>query len=411
MGTNLGINLKGNLLVGQSGGVTAVINSSLAGVIHEAFQQEAIDRVYGTRHGIEGVLAQDFIDLRTYSASQISGLRGTPAAALGSCRYKLSEDEYEQIVKVLRAHNIRYFIYIGGNDSADTSHRVARLADESGYELRVVGVPKTIDNDLPITDHCPGYGSVARFVALATMDAGLDTESMRRFDPVKIIETMGRNAGWLAAASALGKLDDTQAPHLIYVPERRLEVDKFLADVEEVYRRVGYVVAVVAETLRGGEGQPVGLVEGDFYTDSFGHRRITGTGQTLCNLITKSLGVKARWDKPGTIQRVSTLCISSVDEEESYIVGRAAVKHAVAGESDKMVILIREAAEDYRCAPGLANLEEIANAEKTLPDEYINASGNFVTEGFLKYARPLIGAPLPEHFRFGGGSVSRLPLD
>ncbi len=402
--------LRGNLVVGQSGGVTAVINSSLAGVIQEAFEQESIEQVFGARHGIEGVLAQEFIDLRRATPSVIAGLRSTPSAALGSCRYKLSDSDYESIVKVLQAHNIRYFLYVGGNDSADTSHRVAQHARQSGYELRVIGVPKTIDNDLPITDHCPGYGSVARFIAAATMDAGLDTESMRRFDPIKIIETMGRNAGWLVASSALGKRDDSHAPHLIYFPERNLVVDRFLTDVEVAYRRFGYVVAVVAETVRCDEGSHVGLVEDDLFTDSFGHHRITGTAHMLCYLGTKRLGFEARWDNPCTIKRVSTACVSRVDEEEAYLAGRFAVRSAVAGESDRMVILLREPGNEYRCALGLANLEDIANTEKVLPDEYINAEGNFVTERFLKYARPLIGDPLPEHARLGAVTVPKFPL-
>lgn len=404
----MAVRLKGNLLVGQSGGVTAVINSSLAGVVDEAFEHDIIGRVYGSRHGIEGVLAQELIDLETFPPSRISGLRSTPAAALGSCRHKLSDSEYERVIEIFRAYDVRYFIYIGGNDSADTAHRVSQIAQESGYELRVVGVPKTIDNDLPVTDHSPGYGSAARFVALATMDAGLDTESMRRFDPVKIIETMGRNAGWLAAASVLGKRDDSQAPHLIYVPERPLIADAFLRDIEDVYRRVGYVVAVVAETVRGENGQPIGLIEDEVYTDSFGHRRITGTAQTLCNLVTERLGLKARWDKPGTIQRVSTVSVSPVDEEEAYLAGRHAVRSAVAGQSDKMVVLFREPGDDYRCTTGLASLQDIANSEKVLPDEYISEQGNFVTPDFIRYARPLIGAPLPEHVRLDGLAVPRL---
>jgi len=404
----MGISLKGNLLVGQSGGVTAVINSSLAGVIHEACEHGVIDRVYGARHGIEGVLSQEFVDLEAFPPSQISGLRCTPGAALGSCRYKLRDSDYERIIDVFRAHNIRYFIYIGGNDSADTAHRVAQFAVECGHELRVIAVPKTIDNDLPITDHCPGYGSAARFIALATMDAGLDTESMRRFDPVKIIETMGRNAGWLTAASALGKRDDSQAPHLIYVPERPISADAFLRDVDDVYRRLGYVVVVVAETVRGQDGQHVGLIEDESQTDSFGHPRVTATGQMLCSLVTQRLGLKARWDKPGTIQRVSTACVSMVDEEEAYLTGRHAVKSAVAGASDKMVILIREPGDDYQCRLELADLQDIANREKVLPQEYINEEGNFVTDEFRKYACPLLGTPLPEHVRLDGLTVPRL---
>ncbi len=391
--------LKGTLVVGQSGGITAAINSSLIGVVHEAMQHAEIDGIYGAVHGVEGILAERFIDLRRESRRTLQRLVSTPSACLGACRYKLSDADYRRILDVFKAHNVRYFVYIGGNDSADTSHKIAKLAQEVGYDLRVMGVPKTIDNDLPITDHCPGYGSAARFIAISTMDAGLDTEGMRLVDPIKIVETMGRNAGWLAAASALGKRDEVEAPHLIYMPERGLDVDRFLADVEGVYRRLGYAVIVVTETIRDPKGVPVGQIEDDLFTDSFGHKRLTGAGQFLCNLISRKLKVKARWDKPGTLQRASSAIVSRVDLEEAYMVGRDAVRHATAGTSDRIVVLVRENGPKYRCTTGLAPLEAIANIEKRLPDDYIAPAGNFVTDAFVQYARPLIGGPLRRHAR------------
>ncbi|MBI4321824.1 MAG: 6-phosphofructokinase [Chloroflexi bacterium] len=403
--------LGGNLVVGQSGGCTAVINSSLAGVVEQAMQHAEIHGILGAPGGIEGVLGEQFFDLAREGAATLGGLRGTPSAALGSCRYKLKAADYRRVLEVFDAYNVRYFIYIGGNDSADTAHRVAKLAEESGYELRVIGVPKTIDNDLQFTDHCPGYGSAARFVAIATMDAGLDTEAMRQVDPVKVVEVMGRNAGWLAAASSLGKNSDAEAPHLIYVPERPLVLQRLLADVEGVYRRLGYCVIVATETIRDESGKPIGNVEDDVYTDSFGHRRLVGVGRFICESISRQLGLKARWDKPGTLQRVSTLCVSPVDEMEAYDLGRRAVQYALRGHTDQMVVLRRETDEPYRCSIDLAPLEKIANAEKHLPADYLNDAGNFVSDSFLSYARPLIGGPLPRHARLARFPASRASKD
>ncbi|MDR7521546.1 MAG: diphosphate--fructose-6-phosphate 1-phosphotransferase, partial [Armatimonadota bacterium] len=247
--------LRGNLIVGQSGGPTAVINSSLAGVIHEALEHDAIEEIYGMRHGVEGLLAEQIVDLGRQSAAVIEGLRATPSAALGSCRHKLTATDYERLLTVLQGHNIRYFLYIGGNDSADTAWRLGRLAAERGYDLRVMSVPKTVDNDLVDTDHCPGYGSVARWLAVAVRDAGLDTEAIGVVDTVKVIETMGRNTGWITAATALARDHEDAAPHLIYLPERPLIRDRFLADVDRVYRRLGYAVITVCEGLKDERGE------------------------------------------------------------------------------------------------------------------------------------------------------------
>src|SRR5579883_3372748 len=234
---------KGNLLIGQSGGATAVINASLAGAVQEALRSDQIDGIYGALHGIEGVLSRQIIDLRAISGETWNQIQTTPSAALGSCRYKLKPEDPQRALDILRALNVRCFLYIGGNDSADTAHRIAQVARESDYDLQVIGIPKTIDNDLPITDHCPGYGSAARFIALATMDSALCTEAIPHHFPVKIIEVMGRNAGWLAAASALGKERPEDAPRLIYVPERHFSPELFLAEERAVYQALGYVLA------------------------------------------------------------------------------------------------------------------------------------------------------------------------
>jgi len=395
--------LAANLLVGQSGGPTAVINCSLAGIVEEALQQPEIKGIYGLRRGLEGLLAGDLLDIRQEAPETIQGLRTTPSAALGSCRRKLQPQDTARALEVLRFFGIRYFLYIGGNDSADTSHRLALAAQEAGYPLRVIGVPKTIDNDLPEMDHTPGYPSIARYVAIATREAGLDAEATATVDPVRILEVMGRNAGWVAAAAALGKEAQEEAPHLIYVPERPFSADRFLADVQAVYRRLGRVVIVLTETVRDERGIPWAMAP---ERDAFGHPRLEGAAQRLCRLIRERLDLRARFDKPGTLQRVSALCASPVDQEEAYMVGVAAVRAALAGETDKMVTLIRVSKEPYRCRTGLAPLAAIANAERHMPDHFLNQEGNFVTEAFLAYARPLLGGPLPRYVRLRGEAVS-----
>jgi len=391
--------LKGNLLVGQSGGPTAVINASLAGVAQEAQRQAAIDAIYGAVNGVEGLLAEEMIDLRAESAETLKRLPHTPAAALRSCRKKLNDADYERLLAVFKAHNIRFFFYIGGNDSADTSHRVGLVAKEAGWEMRVVGIPKTVDNDLAHTDHCPGYGSVARFNAMATRDAGLDTAAMHTVDTVKIIETMGRNAGWITASTALAREVPGDPPHLIYLPERPFDPDRFLADVQkEVDKGRGCVIAV-CEGLRDADGNIIASFKHAIGTDSFGHSQLGGIGDYLVSLIAERLSIKARFDKAGTIQRSFGLAQSEVDVAEAQMVGVAAVRQACEGVSDQMITLVRASNDPYRCETGLAPLEAVANAEHPVPDEFISDSGNDITPAFLDYARPLIGGPLPAYAR------------
>jgi 6-phosphofructokinase 1 len=392
---------RGHLLVGQSGGPTAVINASLVGVVNEALASDAVDGIYGARHGIEGVLRKDLVDLRREPDSIWQGLLTTPSAALGSCRYRLQPGDPERALAVLRQLDVHHFIYIGGNDSADTAHRIALAAQTAGYELRVVCVPKTIDNDLPATDHCPGYGSAARFIALATMDSALCTEAIPEHYPVKIIEVMGRDAGWLAAAATLGKEHEMDAPHLIYVPERPFSRARFLEDVREAHRAYGYAVAVVAETVRDEDGRPLGEV-GQQGTDAFGHRLLSGAAQALVGLVREELGLRARFDRPGDLQRMSSACVSSTDLDEALVAGRAAVRAALEGGTDKMVTLVREPGPAYACATGLADLELIANSQRLLPAAFLDASGTGVTPAFRDYASPLIGELPPRHVRLRG---------
>jgi len=398
--------LRGNAIVGQSGGPTAVVNASLAGVIEAAKQHDEVGAVYGAVNGVEGLLREDMADLRAEDDAQLSLLAKTPSAALGSCRKKLKQADYEKLLALFKAHDIRYWFYIGGNDSADTTHQVGRLATEAGWDIRVIGIPKTVDNDLAYTDHCPGYGSVARFNALATRDAGLDTAAMYTVDTVKIIETMGRNAGWITAATALAREAPGDPPHLIYLPERVFDRERFLSHVKrEVEKGRGCVIAV-CEGLRDASGEALVSFKHTVGTDSFGHKQLGGVGDYLVDLIAGQLNIKARFDKAGTIQRSFGLGQSDVDVAEAKMVGAAAVRYACEGVTDKMVTLERVSNTPYRCETGLADLQEVANAERPVPDEFITAEGNDVTAAFLDYARPLIGGPLPPYARL---KLERVP--
>ena len=403
--------LKGRLVIGQSGGPTAVVNASLAGAVLEAQRHPQIEGIYGSLEGILGIIRENMIDLGRERPEIIAGLSSTPSAILGSCRYKLTPADFERIIDVFRAHNVRFFFYIGGNDSMDTAHRLGQLAAEQKYDLAVMGIPKTVDNDLPYTDHCPGYGSAARFTALAVRDAGRDTEAIGNVDSVKIIEIMGRNAGWLTAAAALAREAPDDAPHLVYVPERPLNLDRFVQDVQRVYDRLGHAVVALCETLRDEDGKVIEESGPAADVDAFGHPQRGGVAETLCGLIKKRLGLKARFDKAGTIQRSFMAAASPVDVQEAALVGEMAVRHAVAGVTDRMVTLERIAEEPYQCTTGLVELARVANVEKRLPDDFLSPSGNDVTPAFVGYARPLLGEPLPPYVRLAKHPVPRRTAD
>jgi len=387
---------SGNLIIGQSGGATAVINASLVGAIEAALKDTHINGIYGMRYGVEGLLKEDIIDLRQQAADLWPRIRNTPSAALGSCRYKLQEDDPERVIALLRKHDIHYLLYIGGNDSADTAHRLAQSAQQVGYDLQTISVPKTIDNDLPFTDHCPGFGSAARFIALATIDSTLNTVSIPWHYPVKVIETMGRNAGWLAAASALGKRHEDDPPHIIMIPEQAFNVNRFLTQVEAVYRRIGYVIVVVSEAVRDEQGKPLGTV-GQVGEDAFQHPLLSGAAQYLVELVKQHLQLRARFDKPGDLQRMASNCISQTDQDEAYLVGQAALLALLSGESDKMVTLLRHTEPAYHCSTGLVELASVANAQQLMPNHFLDESKTMVTQAFFDYALPLIGASLPDH--------------
>jgi 6-phosphofructokinase len=388
--------IKGNLIIGQSGGATAVINASLVGAFEEAQKSQRFDGILAMHYGIEGFLREDILDLRRQPPDLWPRLIHTPSAALGTCRYKLHDSDPDRVIELFRRYNIRFLLYIGGNDSADTAHRLAQAAQRAGYELQAIGIPKTIDNDLPFTDHCPGYGSAARFLALATMDSALNTISIPSHYPVKVIETMGRDAGWLAASTALGKRHEDDPPHIIYMPERPFNADRYLEQVETIYRRLGYVVVVVPEAMRDDKGQPLGTTT-QTGSDAFQHPLLSGAGQHLVNLVTQHLKLRARFDKPGDLQRMSSQCISRADQQEAYLVGQMGTRALLSGEHDKMVTLVRQNEPEYSCTTALVDLAKIANEQRLMPSEYIDASKTMVTQAFFDYALPLIGEPLPHH--------------
>ncbi len=401
--------LTGNCLVAQSGGPTAVINASVAGVISEALNQECIEEIYGGMNGVLGILKEDLIDLAEESQQNIRGLRYTPASALGTCRFKLKRDqEYERILEVFEAHNIRYFFYCGGNDSQDTADKISKLAQSKGYALRVIGVPKTIDNDLVTTDHCPGYGSVVKYLCSIVRETALDHEAMGQHDLVSIIEVMGRNAGWIAAGTTLakGKDNPNDAPHLIYLPELPFSKEKFIEDVQSVLKKNRYCMVIVGEGLVDKDGNYV--ANSATGQDAFGHQQLGGVGDFLAGFVEQNLAVKARSSKLGIGQRAAAHCSSQTDNDEAFMAGQAAVRAAVGGETDKMVILVRGEGDTYSCETGLAPLSEIANGVKEIPADWISEDGVSMSAKFIKYAQPLIMGEVQVPFENGVPAYVRL---
>ena len=390
--------LKGRCVIAQSGGPTAVINASVCGVIQTALKHpEVFTGVYGAKNGILGVLNEELFDIGTEDPAQVEGLKRTPAAGLGSCRYKLKpldqdRTDYERIVEVFKAHDVRYFFYNGGNDSMDTADKVSRLAEEMKYDLIAVGVPKTIDNDLAETDHCPGYGSVSKYLAAAILEAGKDTEALYTTDTVTIVEVMGRNAGWIAAATGVAHRCEQDAPHLIYLPEIPFSIEKFVADVRDVVKRIGGCVITAGEGIRDADGNYLAESGGTFGKDSFGHAQLGGAADVLRAIVEKEVGVKARTNKLGTHQRSAMHFASLTDRDEAYMCGAAAVEAALAGVTRKMVTLVRQGTgpDDYSCTTGLADLAKVANGEKMVPREYINEAGNHITPAMRDYVVPLM---------------------
>ncbi len=403
--------MVGNLLIAQSGGPTAVINASLAGLVSTAQDAGVFKRVLGLRHGILGALpgGDGYFDLKTLDAARLTALADTPSAALGSCRRKLDADDCADVIQWFRHHDIHAFAYVGGNDSMQTCLQLGQAARDTGYELSVIGVPKTIDNDLPETDHCPGYGSAARFWAITTQEVSLDLAAMRGYDTVVVLECMGRNAGWLTAAAALGRPatggPPGAAPHILLVPEVPLVLDHVLASVEVAISRHGSAVVVTAETVRTAAGDYLSAAAsaaGKARRDAFGHPLVTGTADSLANHIGAALGVKTRTVKPGTLQRAASSLVSTVDRDEAWQVGAAAACLLAGGRSDVMVTLQAERDPEYRSWCEAAPLARVAGVEKTLPASFLAVQPGGVcnvTAAFADYARPLLGGPLPDFVR------------
>lgn len=384
--------LKGNLLVAQSGGPTPVINASLAGVISAALQfEDEIEEIYGSINGVEGILYENFVDLAAESQQVVRLLKTTPGAALGSCRYKLhKKEDFARILEVFKAHNIRYFHYIGGNDSQDSSQKIADYCAAQGYEIRVIGVPKTIDNDLPVTDHCPGFGSTIKYIATTVRELALDSASLGRNNLVTIVEVMGRGAGWIAAGSSLAKRKGrpTDAPHIVLLPEVPFNPEAFTALVSETLAQQTHCVVVAAEGLKDASGNYLGVGAG---VDAFGHPTLGGVCEYLKCVVEDSFsGVKTRCCRLGHVQRTASHCGSLTDINEAFEVGVAAVNAAVEGESGKMVVIVRGECDSYSVRMELSELDGIANCEKVFPEAWIGENKMSVGPQFAKYALPLI---------------------
>ncbi len=383
--------LVGNCLIGQSGGPTAVINASVAGIVAEALNHECIEEVYGSLNGVLGLLGEDFVDLAAESQQAIRGLRFTPGAALGSCRSKLKKPaEFERVLEVFKAHNIRYYFHVGDADSQENAAKIAELAAAQSYDLRVIGVPKTIENDMPATDHCPGYGSAIKYIGATVKELALDAEAIGQSDLVTLVEVMGRNTGWLAAGSSLAKRRDhpNDPPHLVYLPEVPFTNEKFLDDVRRVLKREKHCVVVVGEGLVDKDGNYVAVETSS--NDAAGHTSLGGVGELLKDLVEQQLSVKARVARLGITQRSAAHLSSKTDADEAFLVGQAAVKAAVNGETAKLVTLVRGDGELYTCETGLSNLSDVVGNVKRLPKEWINEDGISLNFQFFRYATPLI---------------------
>ena len=390
--------MKGNVIVGQSGGPTAAINSSLAGVYRTAKDRGA-NKVYGMLHGIQGLMQERYIDMADYIKTELDAelLKRTPAAFLGSCRFKLPEihesmDVYEKIFEILDKLDIEAFIYIGGNDSMDTIKKLSDYAIVTGHHTRFVGCPKTIDNDLALTDHTPGYGSAAKYIGTSVKEIIRDSFCLEYTKGlVSIVEIMGRNAGWLTGASALAKGEDCAGPDLIYLPELSFDIEKFGTKVRELLAKKPSVVIAVSEGIRLADGRYVcelGSV-GD-YVDAFGHKQLQGTATYLANFLAAECGCKTRAVELSTLQRSASHMASRVDIDEAFMVGGAAVKAADEGDTGKMVVIDRVSDDPYMSATGIYDVHRIANEEKLVPRTWMNKDATYVTKDFVDYVKPLI---------------------
>ena len=396
--------VKGTLLYAQSGGVTAVINATASGVISEARARGV--KVLAARHGILGALREELVDTSKETAAAIAGLAHTPGGAFGSCRYKLKSVEadrakYERLLEVLKAHDVRWFLYNGGNDSADTAWKVSQLAQAFGYPLHCIGVPKTIDNDLAVTDTCPGFGSAAKYTAVSVREAALDVQAMAETSTkVFVYEAMGRHAGWLAAAAGLAGQSPDEAPQVILFPERAYDEAAFLAQVDKVVKKVGWCVVVASEGIRTADGRFVADAGGG--KDAFGHTQLGGVASHLAGRVKDVLGHKVHWALPDYLQRSARHIASKTDLEQAMAVGRAAVECALAGQNAVMPVIVRSSSAPYRWKIEPAPLHKVANHEKTMPAGFIRKDGYGITAAARRYLQPLIeGEAFPPFGRNG----------
>lgn len=389
--------LKGACLIGQSGGPTSVINASALGCIEAALKAEQVTKVYGAANGITGVLEEKLYDMAKEDPEELSLMRYTPASVLGTCRYKLADykvddTDYQKILEIFQKYDIRYFFYNGGNDSMDTCNKISSFMATQNYECRVMGIPKTIDNDLANTDHCPGYGSAAKYVATTMMEAARDAKVYGK-GSITVVEIMGRNAGWLTAAAALAGVNDA-APDLIYLPEIPFDLDRFVDDVVRVYQQKGDVMVAVSEGIKDQNGTYVSelfAAEGK-EKDAFGHVQMGGLAANLANYANTHANVKAkvRGIEFNLLQRCASHLASATDIEEAYLAGKVALESAVAGITDKMVAFRRAPGSEYQCVTELVDLDSVANFEKKVPREWINEEGTGLLKPFFDYALPLI---------------------
>jgi 6-phosphofructokinase 1 len=383
-----------NAFYAQSGGVTAVINASACGVIETARQHpDKIGKVYAGRNGIIGALTEDLIDTSQESDADIAALRHTPSGAFGSCRFKLkgleeSRAEYERLIEVFKAHDIGYFFYNGGGDSQDTSHKISQIGEKMGYPITCVGVPKTVDNDLPITDNCPGFGSVAKYVAVSIREASFDVASMAKTSTkIFVMEVMGRHAGWIAAAGGIAAEKEGDAPHIILFPEITFDQEKFLAKVDHAVKTYGYCSIVVSEGVKNAEGTFLAEAGGK---DAFGHAQLGGVAPVVAQMVKDNLGYKYHWAVADYLQRSARHIASKTDVEQAYALGKAAVELAVAGKNAVMPTVVRTSNNPYAWEIGSADLADVANVEKMMPMDYISEDGFGITEACREYLQPLI---------------------